>query len=134
MADVGTSTTIAFATSSFTAEVTNINGSDISREDIETTHMGTTVYRTFIPSRLVDGGTVEMELTFDPDVQPPIAGVSESITVTFPLVSPLTIAGKVVFTGYVNSWSWTDPLEDKLSATATIKVDGQTDPVWTAAS
>ena len=134
MADVGTGTTIAFATSSFTAEVININGNDISREDIETTHMGTAGYRTYVPSRLVEGGTVDMEITFDPDVQPPIAGVAESITVTFPLVSPLTINGKVVFTGYVNSWSWADAVEEKLSANITIKVDGLTDPVWTAAS
>jgi hypothetical protein len=134
MADVGTGTTIAFATSSFTAEVMNINGNDISRPDINTTHMGTTGYQTYIPGKLVEGGAIEMELNFDPDAQPPIAGVSESITITFPTPAGGITGADVVFTGYVNSWSWADPVEDKMSADVSIKVDGQTAPVWTAST
>ncbi|MCP5017109.1 MAG: hypothetical protein GY938_17835 [Ketobacter sp.] len=134
MADVGTGTTIAFATSTFTAEVMNINGSDISREDIETSHMGTTGYKTYIPSKLVDGGTVDLEIAFDPDDQPPVSGASEVITVTFPTPSGGSSGAKVVFTGYVNTWTWTDPLEEKMTASLTVKVDGQTAPAWTAST
>ncbi len=129
---VGTATTIAFGTSSFTAELLGLDGNDISREDIEVTHMGSTNYKEFIPSNLVDGGAVDMEILWDPDNQPPVVGVAETITITFP--SALAVGAKLVFTGYVNSWSWGAPLEDKMTANFTMKVDGKTDPVWSIAA
>lgn len=134
MPDVGTGTTIAFATSSFSAEILSVNGNDISREDIDTTHMGTTNYRTFMPSDLVDGGSIEMEINFDPDAQPPVTAVPEQITITFPIPSGSSNGATLVFSGYVNNWSWSDPLEEKMTATMTIKVDGNTEPAWTDAS
>ncbi len=132
MARVGTGTTITFGTSAFTAELLSLSGNDISREDIDVTHMGSTIYREFIPSALIDGGSVDMEILWDPDDQPPIEGVAETITIEFP--SPLTTGAKLVFTGYVNSWSWGGPLEDKMTANFTMKIDGLTDPVWSVAS
>lgn len=132
MSDIGTGTTIAFGTSSFDAELLSLNGNDISREDIDVTHMGSTAYREFMPSDLVDGGSIDMEIMFDPDEQPPINAAAETITITFP--TSLASGATFVFTGYVNSWSWGDPLEDKMTAQLTIKVDGKTDPEWTVAS
>lgn len=134
MADVGTGTTIAFASSSFSAEILSVNGNDISREDIDTTHMGTTGYRTSMPSDLVEGGTIDFEFAFNADEQPPVQSAAEMITITFPIPSTLTSGATLVFSGYINSWSWTDPLEEKMTANATIKVDGVTPPVWTNAS
>lgn len=134
MADVGTGTTVAFGTSSFTAEVLSVNGNDISREDIETTHMGTTNYRTFMPSDLVDGGSVDMEIAFDPDSQPPFTAAAETITITFPLPAGQSTPADVEFSGYVSSWSWSDPLEERMTADITIKVDGETEPTWTASA
>ena len=84
-ADVGTATTIAFGTSSFTAEVKSLNGSDVTREDVDVTHMGSTSYMEFQPAELADAGAIEMEIHFDPDSQPPILGAAETITITFPL-------------------------------------------------
>lgn len=132
MSDIGTGTTIAFGTSSFDAELLSLNGNDISREDIDVTHMGSTAYREFMPSDLVDGGSIDMEIMFDPDEQPPINAAAETITITFP--TSLASGATFVFTGYVNSWSWGDPMEDKMTAQLTIKVDGKTDPEWTVAS
>ncbi len=134
MSDVGTATTIVFGTSAFTAQVESINGNDISREDIDVTHMGSTVYREFIPSELVDGGSIDMEILFDPNEQPPILAAPETITITFPIPSGGAAGATFVFTGYVNAWTWTDPLEDKMMASITIKVDGKTDPAWTNSS
>ena len=134
MADVGTGTTIVFGTSGFSAEVMTINGNDITREDIETTHMGTTGYKTYIPGDLVEGGAIEMEINFDPDAQPPITGVPETITITFPLPAGGITPADVEFSGYVNSWSWADPMEEKMTADVSIKVDGVTDPVWTVSA
>ncbi len=134
MADVGTGTTIVFATSSFSADVLSVNGNDISRADIETTHMGTTGYKTYIPSDLVEGGTVDMEFAFNPNSQPPVSGAAETITITFPIPSGGTTGATLVFTGYINSWSFGDTLEEKMTGNATIKVDGVSDPVWTASA
>jgi hypothetical protein len=134
MADVGTATTITFGTSGFTADVVSLNGSDITREDIDVTHLGSTGYMEFQPANLSDGGSIEMEIHFDPDAQPPHQADPETITITFPLppggISPATF----VFTGYVNSWSWEVPLEEVMTAEVTIKVDGKTLPVWTAST
>lgn len=134
MADTGTATTIAFGTSSFTAEVISINGSDITREDIDVTHLGSTSYMEFQPAKLADGGTIEMEIHFDPDAQPPILGAAETITITFPLPAGQATPADLEFTGYVNSWGFEVPLEEVMSAEITIKVDGKTAPVWTASA
>lgn len=128
--DIGTGTTIAFATSSFVANILSINGQDMSRPSIKTSHMGTTTYDTFVPGDLSDPGSTEMTFQFDPDTQPPINGAAEVITITFPLSSGGTTAGKVVTTGFIEAWSWEDPMEELLTGTATIKWTGT--PVWTA--
>ena len=130
--DVGTGCTVVFGTSGFTADIMSLNGSDITREDIDVTHMGSTGYKEFQPSDLVDGGTVEMEIGFDPDEQPPISGAAETITITFPVPSGGASGATFVFVGYVNSWTWTAPMEEVMTATITIKVAGTgTAPAWT---
>jgi len=130
--DVGTGTTIAFATSSFTAELLALNGNDITRADIDVSHMGSTAYMEYQPGALVDGGSIDIEIGFDPDVQPPVSAAAETITITFPVASGNSSGATFVFTGYVNTWSFAVPLEDRMTATATIKVDGKgTAPAWT---
>ena len=133
-ADVGTATTIAFATSAFTAEVKSLNGSDVTREDIDVSHMGSGNYMEFQPAELADGGSIEMEIHFDPDEIPPILAVPEQITITFPTPSGGLGGATLVFTGYVNAWSWEAPLEEVMTAEITIKVDGKTDPVWSVST
>lgn len=132
--DVGTGIAVAFGTSGFTAELLAVNGNDISRTDIDVTHMGSATYMEFQPSKLLNGGSVDIELGFDPDAQPPIDQPPETITITFPLPSGGISPATLVFTGYVNTWSFAVPLEDKMTATATIKIDGKTAPVWTAST
>lgn len=134
MADTGTGATIVFGTSAFTAEIMSMSGNDISRADIDDTHLTTTGYRTYIPSDLLEGGTVEFEFAFDPDSQPPIDGAAETITITFPIPAGDSSGATLAFTGYINNWSWSVPLEEKMTGSATIKVDGKTDPVWTDAA
>lgn len=134
MADVGTATTIVFGTSAFTAAVVSLNGSDITREDVDVTNMASTSYMEFQPAELADGGTIEMEIHFDPDAQPPILGAAETITITFPIPAGGISGATFIFTGYVNSWSWEAPLEEVMTAEITIKVDGKTSPAWAAST
>lgn len=134
MADVGTGITIVFGTSGFTAEVMNINGNDMTRPEINASHMGTTGYQEYIPGKLLEGGSVELEINFDPDQIPPLNAAAETITITFPLPQGGITPADVEFTGFINSWSWSAPLEEKMTADVGIKVDGKTAPVWTAST
>lgn len=133
-ADIGTGCTIGFSASSFTAEITGINGSDISREAIDTSHMGTTGEKTKLPGDLFDAGSVEFEIAFKPGEEPPIADAPETLTVTFPLASGDATPANVAGTGFCTGWSWGAPLEDKMTATFTWTWDGGTGPTWTPAA
>lgn len=132
MADVGTGTTISFGTSSFSAEILNVNQSGISRPSIKTSHMTTTSSDTFMPADLVDEGEVTLDFAFNPNNQPPIRGAAETITITFPIPTGSSNGATAVFSGFCTGWEWTDPLEDKMTASATLKVSGTV--VWTDAS
>jgi hypothetical protein len=132
--DVGTGTTIAFGTSAFVAHLLSVNGSDITRPVIDSTHMETTGERTKIFGDLFDAGSVECEIAFDPDLQPPIGAAVETITITFPVPTGMATGATLIGTGACTAWSWTDPLEDKMTATLTVTWDGETGPEWTVSA
>lgn len=122
--DIGTGATISFGSSGFSAHITNVDHSGISRAVVETSHLGTTTARTFVPGDLYDGGTVALEMNFDSNDQPPITSTAETITITFPIKPGGSTGATAQFSGFVQDWSYTVPLEDKMTATATIKVTG----------
>lgn len=132
MPDVGTGTTIAFGTSSWSANILGITGDGASRPAIDTSHMGTSADRTFMPGDLTDNGSVGLEFQFDPDEDPPISAAAETITITFPIPSGLTSGATAVFTGFMTDWSFGVPLEELMTGSATLKVSGNI--VWTDAS
>lgn len=117
MAVVGTGTTITFATG-FCAEILNVSHDGISRKAIDTTHMGTTGGMTFTPGALYDPGGLRVSLAFAPGANPPIDQAVETITVTFPDGETES------FDGFLTDFAWTDPLEDRMTADATIKATG----------
>lgn len=127
----GTGTTITFATSSFTAEITNIEWGGIERESIDTTNLSAAApgandfgNRTFIPSALADPGELTLEIHFNPDTLPPVHLVAETITVTFPLVSGDTTAAKWAGSGFATGYGAVVPLGDKMTTTMTVKMSG----------
>jgi hypothetical protein len=107
-------TTINFGTSGFNAEITAVNGENIQRAVINTSHLGTTVSHTKMPSDLIDEGDVSLEFHFDSGDIPPISGDPETVTIAFPG------GGGVTGSGFISSWSWGAPLDDKLTGTATL--------------
>lgn len=119
MAFVGTGTTISFA-SSFLAEILDIGVGGLSREAIDTTHMGTSVWKTFVPGDLSDPGELEVEIAFDPALTPPINSAPESITITFSDSGAATW----VFSGFMVGFSAKTPLEGRATGTARIKISG----------
>lgn len=121
--DIGTGTTITFGTSAYTAELLDITWSDFSREAIGTAHMGSTPSQSFLPGDLYDGGVITAEFHFKTNATPPITGAKETITITFPLVGAGDAATWSA-SGFVTGFEFNDPLEDKMTATMTIKVSG----------
>ena len=138
LTDIGTGATITFGTSSWSATVMAINGNDISRVSIQTSHLSTASYHTKIPGDLVDPGNLELELNFDADNvttnQPPYNQAAETVTVTFPIPATSTnVAGaKMAASGFMTNFSYGVPLEDKMTANATIELSGVI--TWTDAA
>jgi len=116
-ADVGTGTTITFA-SGFFAEITNVAGPNMTRGNIDTSHMGTTGGKTFKPTDLYDLGEVTVDLAFIPGTTPPIDDAAETVTITWPDGSTWA------FSGFMTGASPTAPLEDKMTLSATLKASG----------
>jgi hypothetical protein len=119
--DIGTGSTVTFGTSGFTADILGVNLSGVTREAINTSHMGTTSDHTFMPVDLVDNGTLELEIAWLATLTPPIITNAAAETVT------------VAFAGSATTWSFsafqtdlgvTVPLEDKMTATMTFKISG----------
>lgn len=117
--DIGTGIVITFSTGFF-AEILDVSPPGASRESIQTSHMGTTAAHTFTPADLVDWGEMTVEMGFLPSTAPPMTGVAESITITFPNSG----AAVWTFTGFMTGFEPSAPLEDRMTASATIKVTG----------
>jgi len=132
MADVGTGLSVAFGTTSFTAEIIGVNGNDVSREVIETSHLSTTTWKTFMPGDLTDPGELELEIAFDPDDTPPHTNAAETVTVTFPTPTGKTSGATLACSMFLTSWNWGAPLEGKMTANITLKCSGT--PTWTDSS
>lgn len=119
MADSGFGTTIAFS-SGFFAEILSVDGPDLSRDPIETTHMGTTNgNKTFIPSDLIDNGTLSVEIAYVPATSIPINSAAETVTVTMPGGS--TVAGS----GFMTNFSPSFPIDDRMTASCDVKLSGE---------
>lgn len=118
----GNGVTIAFGTSSFTAEIVSFTPPGWSRESIETSHAGTTDAKTFMPADLVDYGELSMTIHFNPDLEPPVDGAAETITITF--------AGggaTWAFSGFMTAYEPGDADgvgDEKIEADITVKVSG----------
>lgn len=110
------------------AEVHNISGPSVSRDSIETTHHGSTGgYREYLPG-LRDGGEVTVDINWDnsegshADIYGQITSsqtANEDYRVNFSGGATFT------FSGHVTAFDVTAPLDDRLTASLTIKLSGQ---------
>lgn len=132
-------TTIAFATSGFTASVTRINGTSMSRGAVEDTDLSTTGQMTFIPADLVDAGEFGLEFHWDQSFStfPPISAAAETVTISFPLKSGESTKATLAGSGFVTAAKGGDAIAgqtDTAKGTMTVKWDGKTDAAYTAGS
>lgn len=122
--DIGTGITVTFLTSSFSANVIGIDGPGMERASIETSHLATTTAKTFMPGDLYDAGQLDLEIQFDPNLNPPISSAAETIRITWPLASGQSVAAKWEFSGFMTAYKPSGKLEELLTGTATVKATG----------
>ncbi len=124
LTDIGTGTSITFVTTAFDAEFLSVEWSGISRGAVDSSHLLTVDWRTFIETDLVDPGTLQVEMAFDPSDEPPWLDAKEVIIVTFPVPPGLVTAATWRGDGFLTDFEFGVPLEDKMTATGSLKMSG----------
>ena len=136
VADVGSGTTIAFATTKFTAIIQKVHNSGRSRKHFEVTPLGATTDATHIPDAVVEPGELELDILYDPDTDVdllsgtggasgvPIRAPAEAITITFPLLAGAASAASVAGSGFFVESSEVIPLHEKMTCKIKIKKTG----------
>ena len=137
MADTGNSATIAFATTAFTASWTEFDLGNETLDALESSHLATTNYKTFVPSDLKDGGTITGTFFWDQSFSTfPSTGTAETVTVTFPLKSGESTAATFAATGFISDIKRPTVVNgDLMMGELTVQLDGvTTEPTFTAGS
>lgn len=117
--DIGTGTTVTFASTSFAMQITNVKWSGITRPAVKTSHLGSSAVDTFMPGDLYDPGNLVLSCQYDAGaVKPPISSAAENITVTAP------DANTAAAYGFVIDWGAEYPLEELMTAEVTVKFTG----------
>ena len=126
MADEGAGATLTFGTSGTSLDLLTIQGTGISREDIDITHHGTTSgYKEYQPADRVEGGEVPVTILYDPDVRPPFNAAKETITITYPIPSGKVGGATEAFSGYINNFDRASlEIDQRMEAGFTLKVAG----------
>jgi hypothetical protein len=106
-ADEGRGATLTLGTSTWdsTALITSITPDAITRAALDTTHLTTTNYRTFIPEDLADPGGFTIEFHHDGDAEPPFLNVPETITITYPLQSGWSTGAQIQASGFCTEYT-----------------------------
>jgi hypothetical protein len=82
--------------------------------------MATVSNHTFAPGDLVDWGEMTVEIAFNPATEPPIGEAAEAIVISFADSDTTTWT----FNGFMTAFSPSTPLEDRATASCTIKITG----------
>ncbi len=109
----------------FTVNRLSFSMDGLSLESIETTHMGTALAKTFIPSDLYDPGTLTVEFQVDSatpattmDVETLMDGGTDTWNIAF------SGGGDFGGNGFVKEVSWNMPLEELATGTLVLQCSG----------
>ena len=119
MGEVGTGTYIRFQ-NGFLGEILSVKGPDAERKSIDMTHMLSVAAMEFTPGDLVNWGEVSIDIAFDPSTLPPIDQPPETVTITF----PDSASTEWEFRAFMTRFSPSTPLEERMTASAVLKVSG----------
>lgn len=100
--DEGHGATLTLGTHSWdtAALITSISFDAIARASLETTHLGTSNARSYMPEDLPDYGAITVEFLHIDAIAPPYAA-AETVTVTYPLGSGQSGAATIAFSGFL---------------------------------
>jgi len=116
---IGTGTSITFD-SGFLGELLSISPPNASREAIDVSHMGTSLNRAKLPSKLTNWNQLSGTMGYDPSEAPPMTSDAEAIVITFANSAATTWS----FSGFMTGFDPTVELEDRAEADFTIEVTG----------
>jgi hypothetical protein len=130
---VGTGASVTFQAgtgAAVFAQIEDIQLNGFSRGFVETTHMATTAARTFFPTDLYDPGEIVVVFQIDVNLDYSAAIANNGSTTACILIFPDSTGGsgaggQVSFVGgFLTNIDFGVPLEDKMLATATVKLTG----------
>lgn len=126
----GNGATVTFT--GFNGNVTTIGGAEMEIEAIETSHLGSTGFREYIPGSLKEGGELEVEFIFTGTM--PDLGDTDTLTVAYPKTNSGSTSGATLSgTAFVQNISYPEATNgEALAATINFKFNGDTDPVFSA--
>ena len=122
--DIGTGAGIVFASSGWSGQFTAIRRSGESRPEVKTSDLSTTTADTFIPGDLVNRGSLECDIQYDPDEPPPITSSAETVTLTFPVPAGLSNGATLAGSAFITAHDLDIPLDDLMTGSITIKWAG----------
>ena len=135
MADTGQGATLTLATTGAVGVIRSMTLPEMTVDKLDTSDLSTTDFMTYVATDLADPGEITAEILFDAeDDDLPSFGVSETVTVTFPIhTSGNTTNATLAGTGFITGFKMPDMQIGELQvATITIAYDGGTGPAFTA--
>lgn len=134
--DTGHGTTLAFATTSWTGKIKKVGGFSKKIGKVETSYLGTTGDKTFIPGDLAEWDEVTATVLFECKTGLPALGtVDETITLTYPIPPGGSTGGIVAGTGFITAVKYPEAMTGQvMEGEITFAWSGNTDVTWTAAT
>ena len=136
MAYTGNTATLTLSTTAVIGRINSMTWPEITMGSIDDSDLSTTVNMESIPEDLADPGEFTATLVVDdPTEIPQVLGVVETATITLPLLSGESTAGKITGTGFLTS-AGGGSIENntRFESSITFKFDGKTGPTATAGS
>lgn len=136
MAGTGNGATVSLSVSTVSTCITSVELPNFAVEDLETSCLDTTNYKTFQASDLTDPGEITVNFLFNQDSDTLLArGVAEVITITWPIhTSGNTTNATFVADGYIREVQLPTLQNGELQeASFVFKLNGEdTEPAFTA--
>ena len=136
MAGTGNGATVALSVSTISTCITSVELPNFAVEDLETSCLNTTNFKTFQASDLTDAGEITVNFLFNQDTDTLLArGVAEVITITWPIhTSGNTTNATFVADGYIREVQLPTLQNGELQeASFVFKLNGEdTEPAFTA--
>jgi len=136
MAGTGNGATVALSVSTISTCITSVELPNFAVEDLETSCLNTTNFKTFQASDLTDAGEITVNFLFNQDSDTLLArGVAEVITITWPIhTSGNTTNATFVADGYIREVQLPTLQNGELQeASFVFKLNGEdTEPAFTA--